>query len=206
MRRKITFNIAGVFLTMAVSVFSVQSAGSEEIPLTPIEQLGKILFFDANLSLPPGQSCATCHAATVGFTGPDPEINVPGAVYPGALNTRFGNRKPPTAAYGGDSPVLYYDKTEGMFVGGMFWDGRATGKNIIGDPLAEQAQGPFLNPLEHNLPNAAKRSRMDPVIRGLHVWTEIDFRCPPEQFVCQPFMSQVTGKHSVCGQAQGRIV
>ena len=154
MCRKILFTVPGVFLTLAVLVFSAHSAGSEEIPLTPIEQLGKILFFDTNLSSPPGQACATCHASTVGFTGPDPEINVPGAIYPGALNTRFGNRKPPTAAYGGDSPVLYYDKAEGIFVGGLFWDGRATGKNVIGDPLAEQAQGPFLNPLEHNLANA----------------------------------------------------
>jgi cytochrome c peroxidase len=31
----------------------------------------------------------------------------------------------------------------------MFWDGRATGWTL-GDPLAEQAQGPFLNPLEQN--------------------------------------------------------
>jgi cytochrome c peroxidase len=35
----------------------------------------------------------------------------------------------------------------------MFWDGRATGA-ILGDPLAEQAQGPFLNPLEQALANA----------------------------------------------------
>jgi cytochrome c peroxidase len=31
----------------------------------------------------------------------------------------------------------------------MFWDGRATGWTL-GDPLAEKAQGPFLNPLEQN--------------------------------------------------------
>jgi len=37
----------------------------------------------------------------------------------------------------------------------MFWDGRADGSEI-GDPLAEQALGPFLNPLEQNLPD--KRS------------------------------------------------
>lgn len=36
----------------------------------------------------------------------------------------------------------------------MFWDGRATGW-ILGDPLAEQAQGPFLNPLEQALPAAS---------------------------------------------------
>ena len=36
----------------------------------------------------------------------------------------------------------------------MFWDGRATGDRL-GDPLAEQAQGPFLNPREQALPDAA---------------------------------------------------
>jgi len=121
--------------------------------LTPMEQLGKQLFFDENLSTPPGQSCALCHAPQVGFTGPTSDINAHGAVYPGAVHTRFGNRKPPTAAYGGDSPVLYYDEDEEVWVGGMFWDGRATGWTL-GDPLAEQAQGPFLNPLEQNNPNA----------------------------------------------------
>jgi cytochrome c peroxidase len=46
--------------------------------------------------------------------------------------------------------VFHFD--EGWF-GGMFWDGRATGA-VLGDPLAEQAQGPFLNPLEQAIPNA----------------------------------------------------
>ncbi|MCP6769266.1 cytochrome-c peroxidase, partial [Klebsiella pneumoniae] len=36
--------------------------------LTPLEQLGKSLFFDANLSRNRNQSCATCHAPAVGFT------------------------------------------------------------------------------------------------------------------------------------------
>jgi cytochrome c peroxidase len=122
--------------------------------LSPIEQLGKELFFDSNLSSPPGQSCAACHAPNTGFTGPDSAINVAGAVYPGAVPTRFGNRKPPTAAYGGTSPVLYYHQKSGLIVGGMFWDGRATGWTL-GVPLAEQAQGPFLNPLEQNLASPA---------------------------------------------------
>ncbi len=121
--------------------------------LSPIEQLGKNLFFDENLSTPPGMSCATCHAPEVGFTGPDSKINEETAVYPGVVFERFGNRKPPTAAYGGDSPVFHFDETEGLWIGGMFWDGRATGWTL-GDPLAEQAQGPFLNPLEQNTPNA----------------------------------------------------
>jgi cytochrome c peroxidase len=119
--------------------------------LSPLEELGKRLFFDINLSTPPGQECAVCHALNVGMTGPDEEINKKGSVYEGAVRGRFSNRKPPTAAYAGDSPVLHIDE-EGNFVGGMFWDGRATGESL-GDPLAEQAMGPFLNPVEQNMPD-----------------------------------------------------
>ena len=115
--------------------------------LTPQEKLGKLLFFDAKLSTPAGQACAVCHGPNVGWTGPDEAINRRGAVYEGAVPGRFGNRKPPASAYAGASPILYYDGTK--WVGGMFWDGRATG-GTLGDPLAEQAQGPFLNPLEQN--------------------------------------------------------
>ena len=75
------------------------------------------------------------------------------AVYPGAVHARAGNRKPPAAAYAGDSPVFHFDDSEGLWRGGMFWDGRATGWTL-GDPLAEQAMGPFLNPLEQNMPSA----------------------------------------------------
>ena len=39
-----------------------------------------------------------------------------------------------------------------LFVGGNFWDGRATGERL-GDPIAEQAQGPFVNPVEQALPD-----------------------------------------------------
>jgi cytochrome c peroxidase len=38
-------------------------------------------------------------------------------------------------------PPLYFDEEENMWVGGLFWDGRA-------NSLFEQAQGPPLNPLE----------------------------------------------------------
>jgi cytochrome c peroxidase len=126
------------------------SATADE--LTPLEELGKNLLIDTALSTPPVQSCATCHAPDVGFTGPDSLINATQAVYPGAVFARFGNRKPPTIAYGGESPVLYYDEDQEVWIGGMFWDGRATGWTL-GDPLAEQAQGPFLNPLEQNNPS-----------------------------------------------------
>lgn len=142
--------------TLACAVACAAVSLTSAADLTPIEQLGKNLLFDSNLSVPPGQSCAACHAPETGFTGPDSAINAGPAIYPGAVHARAGNRKPPAAAYGGASPVMYFDEVEGIWIGGMFWDGRATGWTL-GDPLAEQALGPFLNPLEQNMP-AAKQA------------------------------------------------
>ncbi len=124
--------------------------------LTPSENLGKSIFFDNNLSITGNLSCAACHGPEAGWTGPDPVINASGAVYEGSIAGRFGNRKPPSSAYATPSPILHYviEKKEALFIGGNFWDGRATGERL-GSPTAEQAQGPFLNPLEQALPDAA---------------------------------------------------
>jgi cytochrome c peroxidase len=117
-----------------------------------VEMLGMLIFNDHRLSLNENQSCAACHGAMVGGTGPDSAINATGSVYEGSVPGRFGNSKPPASAYAGDSPVLHVE--DGTWIGGMFWNGRATGWTL-GDPLAEQAQGPFLNPLEQALPDPA---------------------------------------------------
>jgi len=152
MRTK-TILATGVLLAaMLVFAGAVIAGAGRSQDLTPIEELGKFLLFDTELSTPHGQDCAACHAPEVGYTGPDSAINAAGAAYPGAVHTRAGGNKPPSAAYGGDSPILYYDDVDEVWVGGMFWNGRATGWTL-GDPLAEQAQGPFLNPLEQNNPN-----------------------------------------------------
>jgi len=148
--------------------------------MTPLEQLGKLLFFDESLSDPPGMACATCHAPEVGFTGPESEVNRTAVAYPGAVKERAGNRKPPTAAYAGDSPPLHYDAEEDVWIGGMFWDGRATGW-ILDDPLAEQAQQPFVNPLEHNLPDPARLcelvSQAEYAHRFVKIWGEDALDC-----------------------------
>jgi cytochrome c peroxidase len=146
-------------VTLLVFVAVVSAHESPTPALTPQEELGKNLFFDTNLSDPPGLSWAACHGSGVGYTGPDQAINAAGTVYEGAVAGRFGNSKPPAAAYAGNSPILGFDGTK--WVGGMFWDGRATGWKL-GDPLAEQAQGPFLNPLEQN--NASPQAVIDRVL------------------------------------------
>jgi cytochrome c peroxidase len=52
------------------------------------------------------------------------------------------------------APVLHYNKLQGDFVGGNFWDMRATGYRLQ-SPSAEQAQGPPTNPVEMGLPDSA---------------------------------------------------
>jgi cytochrome c peroxidase len=157
-----------------VTVLLIAAAGAvagQSFDLTPQEQLGKELFFD-KISSPKSMACADCHAPSTGFTGPVPGINLRGAVYRGAVPRRFGNRKPPAASYATFSPVFHFDDIEGLFMGGNFWDGRATGERL-GNPAADQALGPFLNPVEQN--NASKLAVLEIVAASKYVglWEEV---------------------------------
>ncbi len=122
-------------------------------PGSRMEMLGMKLFMDSNFSRNATQSCNTCHDRRLAFVDPanvmDPANSV---VSVGDDGVSTGDRNSPTAAYGGYSPNLHWDGQKGSYVGGMFWDGRATGW-ILNDPLAEQAQGPPLNPVEMNMPS-----------------------------------------------------
>jgi len=99
-----------------------------------IADLGRLLFFDTNLSEPPGQACATCHEPSTAWI--DPNQNLPVSV--GILANAFGVRNAPSVAYA----FLMPDFVGGFIPkGGQFWDGRAA--NLI-----EQAKGPLLNASE----------------------------------------------------------
>lgn len=132
----------------------ISSSTAWSAPLTPIQLTGKLIFFDANLSAHRNQSCASCHDPKAGWSGPDGLLNQEGGMYNGSFSDRFGNRRPPSAAYVAQSPEFTWNKKEGVFVGGAFWDGRATGSRLK-STAAEQAQGPFLNPVEHGFGDAA---------------------------------------------------
>jgi cytochrome c peroxidase len=141
-------------LVMGGAIFLFAGVGVSA-DLTPNEELGKSIFFDQNLSSETNLACVSCHGPAAGWTGPLSDINAHGAVYEGSIEGRFGNRKPPSAAYATLSPIFHFeiDHKEALFIGGNFWDGRATGEKL-GNPAADQAQGPFLNPLEQALPDA----------------------------------------------------
>lgn len=119
----------------SVDAVAEEAAQARLLPLK--ERLGRLLFNDANLSEPAGQSCASCHAVPFAFTDPNQGTPTSQGVDP-AL---FGNRNSPSAAYAAFSPFFHYEESEGHYEGGQFWDGRAA-------TLEEQAKGPFLNPVE----------------------------------------------------------
>jgi len=117
--------------------------------------LGRLLFFDASLSEPAGQSCASCHDPARAFTDPDTSRPTSKGVDP----RRFGSRNAPSAMYMAYSPAFHFDPKEAHYVGGQFWDGRAA-------TLEEQAKGPFLNPLE--MANPDKRAVVEKVRRAAY--------------------------------------
>ncbi|HMI96031.1 MAG TPA: cytochrome c peroxidase [Micropepsaceae bacterium] len=116
--------------------------------------LGKAMMYDKQLSVNRNEACAFCHMPEAGFTGPVSELNRATGSYPGSVRTRFSERKPGSQGYSPLSPVLHYNSRQGGFVGGNFWDMRATGRRL-GDPASEQAQEPMTNPLEMGLPDIA---------------------------------------------------
>jgi cytochrome c peroxidase len=131
--------------------------------LTSLERLGKAIYFDPRFSEPIyRQSCSSCHSPNngwVGFgAGPRSFGGGRGAIAgipEGAIFGKYSGRASPSAAYATFSPVFRQEKGEGDadFIGGLFWDGRATGRRIPGNPAAEQALGPLVSPVEQNHAN-----------------------------------------------------
>ncbi|MCG3683636.1 cytochrome-c peroxidase [Aliarcobacter butzleri] len=104
------------------------------------EDLGRILFFDVNLSKNRTQSCATCHNPNVGFID-DRDNGVKKMASLGDDGKSLGDRQAPTASYAKFSPAFHFDEKAKKYVGGQFWDGREA-------TLEGQAGGPPLNPIE----------------------------------------------------------
>jgi cytochrome c peroxidase len=143
-------------MTVSEAALPAASSKGSGLPFSEeLADLGDQIFDDENLSIGRNQGCNACHSQEWGFTGPDPNINAHGAVYEGSIAGRFGDRKPPSSGDSTLSPVFGFTrKAGGLFEGGNFWDGRATGEKL-GNPAADQAQGPFLNHVEQGLRDSA---------------------------------------------------
>ncbi|MDH4479349.1 MAG: cytochrome c peroxidase [Rhodoferax sp.] len=114
---------------------------------TALQDLGEKIFNDTNLSEPRGTACASCHSAATGFANLNgSRIGVPRGSRPNVVGTRAVIHN----SYSSFTPAFGFRVRDGDVdpVGGLFWDGRV-------DTLTQQAQGPFLAPLEMNNKDAA---------------------------------------------------
>jgi cytochrome c peroxidase len=120
-----------------------------------VQTLGKLELFDKQLSVNRNQACTFCHMPDTDFTGPISMLNATTVSYPGSVRnpaadqaqSRYGHRKPQSYTYSPYFPALQYNKTQGDFYGGNFWDLRATGYKLQ-NPAAEQAEDPPIDPNE----------------------------------------------------------
>jgi cytochrome c peroxidase len=127
-----------------------------------VQTLGKLELFDKQLSVNRNTACTFCHMPYVDFTGPISMLNATTVSYPGSVRngsadqvqSRYGHRKPQSYTYAPYYPALQYDKTQGDFYGGNFWDLRATGSELQ-NPAAEQAKDPPIDPNEMGFPDTA---------------------------------------------------
>jgi cytochrome c peroxidase len=151
---KLLTPVAFCWLLAAVFAASVNAA-EVAVPderRQALESLGQALFFDTSLSRNRTQSCASCHDPARGFSDPGTNSQS-GAVSLGDDGHSLGDRNAPSVTYAAFSPAFHRD-SEGHYVGGQFWDGRAA-------TLADQAMGPPLNPGEMAMPDMeAVRQRL----------------------------------------------
>ena len=92
--------------------------------------LGGLLNFDESISPFQNIACASCHMPYAAFSGPIPSVNLTMVAYPGSFRYRAAKRTAQRYTYSQTFPVLSYNKTQQLFFGGNFWDGRATGMKL----------------------------------------------------------------------------
>lgn len=138
----IVTSIAVSSVMMIALPTQASAAAPEEMKVT----LGEQLFHDESFSFDRTMSCATCHTLNNAGVDPDGDTHHGGSL--GDDGVSIGDRNAPTAMYAKLIPEFHFDTTEELYVGGQFWDGRAS-------DLKEQAKGPFLNPGEMNMPSEA---------------------------------------------------
>lgn len=114
---------------IATNFFQPISSLELETPDADKVNLGKHLFFDTRLSGEGNISCNSCH-----------NLNTYGVD-----NERFSPGDAPGTVGGRNSPTVFHAALHKM----QFWDGRAA-------DVEEQAGGPILNPLEHNIKDEAQ--------------------------------------------------
>jgi cytochrome c peroxidase len=158
--KRVEAEIDKIFADTLAQLPSIPAGTSHRVKR--VQMLGKLELFDKQLSVNRNTACTFCHMPDVDFTGPISLLNATTVAYPGSVRnvsadqaeSRYGHRKPQSYTYAPFYPVLQYNKTQGDFYGGNFWDLRATGYKLQ-NPAAEQAQDPPVDPNEMGFPDTA---------------------------------------------------
>ena len=142
-------------VALLASVLGPASAAATDVAALRIEA-GRRLFFDPQLSEPPGTSCASCHDPARAFSGDNGSGT---AVARGSRPGERGTRNSPSLMYLASAPPFGWREKEGrrVPVGGLFWDGRARS-------FADQARFPLLAANEMN--NASTEAVVAKVAAG----------------------------------------
>jgi len=112
---------SGYSITFPLGIDGDALVVPEDNPMSAAKvELGKLLYFDARLSVDATVSCATCHDPAKGFTDQ--------AQFSSGFKRQKGGRNAPTVI---NSAFNYF----------QFWDGRSPS-------LEDQAKGPIENPVE----------------------------------------------------------
>lgn len=146
--------IARNLLYLTLAGLTIASCGHSSKKYSDKEVLGKLIFNDTTLSEPVGQSCATCHDRSTGFSDERHR-----AVSQGAVSGLYSQRNSMSICYVKYVPGLHYDDSDSTYVGGLFWDGRSPS-------LQHQAGIPLLNPVE--MGNTDKRMVVEKVKRAAY--------------------------------------
>jgi cytochrome c peroxidase len=139
--RRLARTGAAVVALLAACLAPAQSPPfGDEQDLSALALIGERMFFDASLSEPAGQSCASCHDPAHGFAGNGgSDAGVP----LGADRRHLGLRNTPGIMYARFAPsfAMVAGDAGPTPTGGQFLDGRA-------GSLEEQADGPLFDPGE----------------------------------------------------------
>ncbi len=110
-----------IVVFVGIGTFAGQAYGAPK--LSPIEELGKQIFFD-EISKPARMACALCHSPSAGWTHRNPLVNMYQVAAPGAVIFRSGTLKTPTNAYASFIPpfqpcpgVGFLQPLRGKFLG-----------------------------------------------------------------------------------------
>jgi len=147
--RHLKYNLISITLILLTGCSeSTQTATTVDQPDTEVSQilstkteLGEAFFHDTSLSLNRTMSCATCHNPEQAFIDTR-DNDVHRAVSLGDDDISLGDRNTPMLTYASFIPDFDLEN----LTGGQFYDGRAS-------DLTEQAKGPFLNPVEMQMPD-----------------------------------------------------